>query len=204
MRLLRCSLPLLLVSAGCAADPGDERLSGDQPPPAAAQIAPRAEAGTLGTQLERLLAELEAGMEGDPERLLRAEALTDGLMEAQRQGDWLVTGYDVEARLRQLQAMADRVVARLRRGAALADVADDVNQIARAANDLRGQLAAGGGRPAPPPLDSLLAQDPMRNAAAGPRSTSASASRADTADEPEPTTTTPSEQGPLGVPIPDG
>lgn len=195
MRMIRCTLPLLLLSTACAADPGDERLSGDQTPPAAAQIAPRAEAGDVNTQLERLVAELAAGMEGDPDRLLQAEAITDGIMEADRPGDWLATGYDVEARLRQLQAMADRVVAQLRRGAALADVGDDVESIARSANDLRAQLAAGGGGPAPPPLDSLLAQDPLRDVEGG--------TDGDTDDPvaPDPDGTGQAQQGPIGVPV---
>ncbi|HSH46335.1 MAG TPA: hypothetical protein VK966_10875 [Longimicrobiales bacterium] len=158
-------IPILLavvLSAACAGDPGEERLSGDAPLPAAAQVSPRGEAGTLEERLERLVSQLAAGMEGDPDRLLQAEAITDGLMEARRPVDWLDTGYDVEARLRQMQARADRIVALLRRGAALADVADEVNTLASSANSLRAEIRAGGG-PAPPPLDSLLAQDPLRD-----------------------------------------
>lgn len=160
-----CALP----AAACGRDPGDERLNRAEPPPAAAMLAPRQEGEDLDQQLARLRAELDAGMAGDPERLLQAEAITDGLMEARRPFDWLGTAYDLEARLRQLQAMADRVVAQLRRGATLDDVEEDVEAMRASADDLRTQMARAGGGPAPPPLDSLLAQDPLAGTRAGPR-----------------------------------
>lgn len=160
---------LALAVSSCGRDPGQERLEAQGAPPAAAEISPAQGTETLERQLERLRIELEAGMAGDPERLLAAEAITDGLMEARRPFDWLATGYDLEARLRQLQAMADRVVARLRRNAPLADVEEDVDMMQAALVDLRRQLAAGRGGPAPPTLDSLLAQDPLAEARSGPR-----------------------------------
>lgn len=109
-------------------------------------------------------AEIELALAGEPERILTAEAITDQLLHAPREVDWLATGYLVEARLRQIQALADAVVAKLRRGATLAAVEDDLVTIRTAIQDLQAQLALPGGGPAPPPLEQLLAQDPLRDA----------------------------------------
>lgn len=201
-----------LGSLACGRNPGDERLEAQGAPPAAALLAPRQTSEALDAQLERLRVELDAGMEGDPDRLLRAEAITDGLMEARRPFDWLGTGYDVEARLRQLQAMADRVVARLRRSAPLSEVAEDVETMTRAVADLRAQLATGRGGPAPPTLDSLLQQDPLENARVGARAAAAPSRPSDTTatglettgTEPAETTDPPAPAtggGPLGQPV---
>ena len=201
----------LLILAGvlpavtaCGRDPGSERLEGREAPPAAAMLSPRQGTVTLADQLDLLLSEMEAGMAGDPDRLLRAEAITDGLMEARRRFDWLGTGYDVEARLRQLQAMADRVVAKLRRGAVLAEVEEDVGTLARAVTDLRHQMATTQGGPAPPLLDSLLQQDPMANARVGgsatlPPTPGATQDSAETEETPPPS----GGGGPLGRPVQD-
>lgn len=199
-----------LVLASCGRAPGEERLEGQGAPPAAAMISPGQAGETLDAQLERLRIELAAGMEGDPERLLTAEAITDGLMEARRPFDWLATGYDVEARLRQLQAMADRVVAQLRRGAPLSEVEEDVETMTRSLTQLRGYLAAEAGGPKPPSLDSLLGQDPLAAARVGRAATSAAAPSGVEAeaevDQPEaeaaqPTRPAPRPGGPLGRPV---
>jgi hypothetical protein len=161
--------PISMVFAIALIACGDGDLSRRVPreaPPAAAVLAPAPAADPLLDQLEELATELDRAFEGEPERLLTAEAITDRLMQARRPVDWLPAGYDVEARLRQIQAMADRVVAMLRRGAELDAVQSDVETIRRSVADLRAQLAAGGGGPAPPSLDSLLAQDPLRDAQA--------------------------------------
>lgn len=158
-RLLIPALTLLLACDG--GDPA-RRVPRDAPP-AAAVVAPGMEAENLADQLQKLEAELERALAGEPERLLTAEAVTDRLIHAERAVDWLPTAYDVEARLRQLQAMADRVVARLRRGASLPSVEEDVATMRAAVRDLEAQLARPGGGRAPPTLDSLLAQDPMRD-----------------------------------------
>ncbi|MBW3552386.1 MAG: hypothetical protein KY466_02685 [Gemmatimonadetes bacterium] len=208
--LLVLSAAWALVVASCGPAPGDERLEGQDMPPAAAMLSPRQAGETLDSQLERLRVELAAGMAGDPERLLTAEAITDGLMEARRPFDWLAAGYDVEARLRQLQAMADRVVAQLRRGAPLSVVEEDVETMTRSLTELRGYLAAGAGGPAPPSLDSLLGQDPLAAARVGRVAASAAApSGVETpqaADAPEEAAqqTPPARRpgGPLGRPVP--
>lgn len=198
-----------LVLASCGPAPGEERLEGQDAPPAAAMISPGEAGETLDAQLERLRIELAAGMAGDPERLLTAEAITDGLMEARRPFDWLSAGYDVEARLRQLQAMADRVVAQLRRNAPLSAVEEDVETMTISLTDLRRYLAAGAGGPAPPSLDSLLGQDPLAAARVGRAATSAAAPSgvepAAAADDPAdaPPQAQPAQRpgGPLGRPV---
>lgn len=204
-RLLLLTGACALAGVSCAREPGEERLQGQDAPPAAAMVSPRLMTATLDEQLERLGVELVAGMEGDPDRLLQAEAITDGLMEARRPFDWLAAGYDVEARLRQLQAMADRVVAKLRRGASLSEVEEDVDVMTASVADLRQQLAAGRGGPAPPTLDSLLRQDPLRDARVGARAVGAAAPVAaaapDSAAEPPQAPPRPPSGGPLGQPV---
>jgi hypothetical protein len=154
-------LCLALMPAACNGSDGG-RVSRDAPP-AAAVVAPGMETETLSDQLRDLSGELARASEGEPDRVLTAEAITDRLIHAERPVDWLASGYDVEARLRQLQAMADRVVARLRRGASLEEVEEDIATMAAAARDLETQLTRPGGGEAPPTLDSLLAQDPLRD-----------------------------------------
>ncbi|MFW5950740.1 MAG: hypothetical protein ACOCVZ_01350 [Gemmatimonadota bacterium] len=153
----------LALPAACGGDAEAGRVLRDAPP-AAAVVTPGMEREDLRKQLRALESELERALAGEPGRLLPAEAITDRLIHAERSVDWLATGYDLEARLRQLQAMADRVVARLRRGAALSSVEEDVAAMRDAVRDLERQLALPGGGAAPPTLDSLLAQDPMRDA----------------------------------------
>lgn len=163
MRRLLTAL-LILIPAACD-DAGSERVPRDAPP-AAAVLAPGREAARLDAQLADLEAEVGRALAGEPERLLTAEAITDGLLHADRPVDWLGTGYDVEARLRQIQSLADRLVALLRRGAALENVEADIETLRASVRDLREQLARPGGGSAPPTLDSLLAQDPLRDVSA--------------------------------------
>jgi hypothetical protein len=194
MPLKRVLPPLLLVLVAC----GDHGLSGRVPreaPPAAAVLVPEQETEPLSNQLEELKRELTRATQGEPERLLTAEAITDRLMQASRPVDWLSGGYDVEARLRQLQAMADRVVAMLRRGAELTSVEPDVTVMIRAVEDLQAQLARPGGGPAPPTLDSLLARDPLRDARARSARAAAGGAGANRDSLPEP------RINPVGVPL---
>lgn len=156
--------PLFLLGA---CEGGDTLRVPDGTPPAAAQIAPGMQTADLEDQLRTLAAEIEGARAGEPERLLTAEAVTDQLMHARRSLDWLAIGYDVEARLRQLQAMADRIVAQLRRGATLTSVEEDVETMQAAVDDLLTHLSRPGGGMAPPSLDSLLRQDPLRDVQSG-------------------------------------
>lgn len=109
--------------------------------------------------LERELAAGAARGKVDDEaiaRYFRAEAITDRLLASDAPYRWLAMGYDVEARIRQIQSLADRVVAQLRRGAPEAGIQEDVAELRRQVADLQGALAEPGGA-APPSLDALLA-----------------------------------------------
>ncbi|HEX7091121.1 MAG TPA: hypothetical protein VF192_13355 [Longimicrobiales bacterium] len=150
-----------LLAAGCQRNPAADQ-GAVPPPPPAAEIAPLRESMTLDERLallERELAAAQAGrLEGHAlDRALRAEAITDRLLEVKAPFPWLARGYAVDARLRQLQALADRIIAELRRGTPPERLLDEVQALRRAASDLRMALREGGGD-MPTPLDSLLAR----------------------------------------------
>lgn len=159
--LLRIAGALLVALPAAACDNGDvtDAASAQAPPPAAALYG---EAIGLEGRLERLDADLSAVLEGElddtsQDHLLSAEAVTDRLLEDAATTEWLPTGYFVEARLRQIQALADRVVAEFRRGVARELILEDVAALQAAVRDLRTRLASARTASAPPPLDSLLA-----------------------------------------------
>ena len=150
----------LTALAGCRRDFEDDFMSAPPPPPAAL-IAPVRDSMTLDGKLERLEAELAAAIEGGLEdeavyRMFRAEAITDRLLESALPFNWLGEGYYVDARLRQLQALADRIVAQSRRGEPRQQILADAIELHRRVVELRTALAEPGGEP-PPTLDSLLA-----------------------------------------------
>ena len=203
-------LSLSLIVAACdragadvtTAD-GDAQL----PPPAAAMSA---EGGLgLDSRLEQLEADLgrviDAGLDDESQvYILAAEATTDRLLEEQPTADWLGIGYLVEARLRQIQALADRIVAEHRREVAKELILEDVAALRASVRDLRAQLAAQGNGGAPPSLDSLLAgyaNDPGTGLGGGPATTTSTDSTTSTepAEPAEPTVVP--EGGPLGEPI---
>lgn len=134
----------------------------EPPPPPAAMIAPVREYMSLAEKLERLQAELDAalargGMDAYTRiRIYRAEAITDRILESEPPFAWLGSAYGVEAWLRQLQALADRVVAQIRRSEPEARILADVAALRESVATLRAELARPGGPP-PPPLDTLLA-----------------------------------------------
>lgn len=151
---------LLAAVTACRRDLAEDHASAPAPPPAA-EIAPVRESMTLEERLDRLSQELAAAYEGRLEgealgRMLRAEAITDRLLEVKAPFPWLARGYSVDARLRQLQALADRIIAELRRGTKPEDLLDEVQALMGATEDLRVALREGGGD-MPTPLDSLLA-----------------------------------------------
>lgn len=152
---------LLLIATACQPDPDDDRMSAPAPPPAAL-IAPVAAHMSLDERLERLETELAAAIaaelrEDGVTRLYRAEAITDRLLEGEPPFAWLEpAAYFVETRLRQLQAQADRIVARSRRSEPRDQILPEVVELHHAVTELRAALRAGGGEP-PVPLDSLLA-----------------------------------------------
>jgi len=158
----------MLVIAACGPEgPRGWLLAGDAPP-AAAQ-APGIEPGMpLDEALERIGEQLDSALahrlseEGIP-FLLSAEAMTDRLAETSRPLSWLAAEhYSLEARLWQLQAGADRVLARIRVSAPLDSVMPEVQALREGVQALRGALA-GGSAPPPEPVGRLLDRlDSMR------------------------------------------
>lgn len=133
------------------------------PPPPAAIIAPVRESMSLGEKLERLQTELDAALaRGELDavtraRIFRAEAITDRILEAPPPFEWLAADYDLEAWLRQLQAMADRIIAELRRDELEQRILEDTGRLREAVVALRIELARPGAGTRPTPLDTLLA-----------------------------------------------
>lgn len=210
MNLLQSHTPRALAFAalalalGCGGRDSDavEGTGESQLPPPAAALSGNQPGVDLRARLVRLEADLAAVAEGglDDEslgRLLRAEAVTDRLLEDEPENAWLAAGYYVEARLRQIQALADRTVAQLRRGVAREFVLRDVAALRLSVADLIAQLAQPGNGAPPPPLDSLLAgyedEPPLASARSG-------TAQADTTSTRTPAAT-PDPNGPLGQPI---
>jgi hypothetical protein len=91
------------------------------------------------------------------ERFQRAEALTDRLLETRYPFAWLKSeSYSLESKLRQIQALADRILAEQRSGLDADSVLVDVRLAREEVAELRDALRRGGER-APPPLEKLLA-----------------------------------------------
>jgi hypothetical protein len=120
-------------------------------------------AGTLDQALALLERELDAALEDGGRfgiHLDRAEAITDRLLETQLPFTWLQdSAYGVASMLRQIQALADRVVALRRSGKTenAAQMLTDLQDLHQKVKTLRTGLRGRGG-PSPLPLDSLLAR----------------------------------------------
>lgn len=188
MRRVIRTIPVAVALLGCDLSPDQGRMVREAPP-AAAVLAPGQDV-SLGEKLRMVETEIDLALDGEPARLFTAEAITDQLLHAPRDIDWLATGYLVEARLRQIQAKADAIVALMRRGATLSAVEQDLITLRTSVQDLQRQLQLPGGGQAPPRLERLLDQDPLRDARAGSRA-------------PAPPTATPAQRGPqpLGQPV---
>ena len=212
MRMIRPSLaPLASLLLAVACRGGEIDVSGaandtQLPPPAAALYGGEGGVG-LETRLDRLESDLTAVLDADLDEdalvyLMRAEATTDRLLEDEPSHAWLGSGYYVEARLRQIQALADRIVSEVRRGVARELVLEDVAALRLSVTDLREQLQQPGNGAAPPPLDSLLVAS--QDDAPAPRpgaSTSTASSDTTAATVAAPVAPAPSPGGLLGEPI---
>ena len=159
MRLL-VLIGAVLAIAACGRNPEESAISDAAPPPAAA-LAGRQ---SIDQGLRLLDAELAAAMAGNlgsseaKARLMTAEAISDRLLEAELPFRWLnARDYSVDAMIRQIQSLADRIVAKLRNGMGGQDILVDVRDMRQKVLMLRRDLAAGGGA-APVSLDSLLAR----------------------------------------------
>ena len=159
MRLIVLSLVASALVA-CQRNPEEAAVSDPSPPPAT--VFSRQQQ-SLDESLRDLDRELAAAMSGDLDsdeaknRLQRAEAITDRLLESELPFQWLKSrDYSVEALIRQIQSLADRVIAKMRNGMEGREILTDVRELRRRTLELRRGLTLGGG-PAPLSLDSLLA-----------------------------------------------
>ncbi len=154
----------LLASACRPRNLEDSAGAAPEPPPAAA-IATAADTIPLTQQLQRLEEVTRSALQDEGQdamrvHILQAEALTDRLLEARLPYQWMANQYSVEARLRQLQALADRIVAEFRRDEARESIRQDLSLMLDRVTSLRQELRLAG-RPAPPSIDSLLAGVPQ-------------------------------------------
>lgn len=158
MKTSYISLALILLAACKRGNPEEFAVSGPEPPPAAALVRGGA---TLDSSLVALERELDAALSDASQRIERmkiAEAMTDRLLETQQPFQWLKSRYGVDAMLRQIQSLADRIQAQMRTDPPPApDVLQrDMRDLREKVRSLRAALREGGG-PAPLSLDSLLA-----------------------------------------------
>lgn len=150
---------LLILTVLLAACGGDAETASEAPPTTA--VAPIAGA-RLADALELLDRELAAAIRADMNddglrRFVRAEAITDRLLETQYPFAWLRAGsYSLDAKLRQIQSLADRITAQLSSKAPHETLMEDVRLLRRSVLQLRADLTQGGGA-APPSLERLLA-----------------------------------------------
>jgi hypothetical protein len=156
--------PLVLITAliaGCNRNPEEEATSDPTPPPAAALSRQHRSLDDGLRQVEGALAlAVRADLKGDAAKnqLMRAEAITDRLLESELPFHWMrARDYSVESAVRQIQALADRVIAKLRNGMDGQEIGDDVREMRTKVAELRRGLASGGGD-APLSLDTLLAR----------------------------------------------
>jgi hypothetical protein len=148
----------LAVIASCGGTPpvDDGLRAGQAAPPLLTN--PSLDASLARMEAE-LVAALEAGVEGAGiERLYRAEEISNRLLESRPPFEWLEDeNYSVDARLRQIQSVADRAVARIRSTGRREDLVADAESLRDEIRALRAGLARGGGG-APVPVEQLLIQ----------------------------------------------
>jgi len=165
MERMRSILAFGLVLAAACGRPAD-----DVPGTAALEL-PAEEVS--GLPLERILQRLEIRLDsaideglgtGAIPRLAAAEAISDRLIETGLPFEWIRAGdgYSVEARLRQIQALADRVMAQLRGGVDRDSLEAGVLAFRDRVRGLRQDLEKGGGTPPIPVGNLLRAMDTMR------------------------------------------
>jgi len=158
------ALALLLPLAAACSPPAPDQTSGQPNAVVLPDLRP-------GTPLEQMLLHLDqalvraiAGSMDGPatEHFLRAEAITDRLLEARQPFEWIANDqYSVQARLRQIQSGADRVMAQYQTAAPRDSMLHDLRILRADVLRLRQAISRGGGR-APVPLDQLLAADSIR------------------------------------------
>lgn len=152
----------LIMALGCG-QPADVGPGADAVELAASRVS--------GLPLDRVLEQLEAKLDtaladgsGAPSarRLAEAESITDRLIETDLPFAQLTDGYSLEARLRQIQALADRVMAQARGGVDRAFMVADLRALRDRVRGLREDIAGGGGTAREPVADILEAMDTLR------------------------------------------
>jgi hypothetical protein len=158
---------LLAALSGCGWQNDEAALGAPARPPAAA-IAPMREAPPLDDMLVTLEAELETALSSESPAeseaaLLRAEAMTDRLLETRLPFRWIHgQQYSVDSRLRQIQSTADRAVAALLSGMPRDHVIAETRLLRAEVAALRQSLTQGGGPPRVPVNVLIEALDTLR------------------------------------------
>lgn len=169
MRIRSFVVLALAAAPACGRSP-DEAIAQPATPPPAAALAPLSSDHGVEQALELLARELDATLQSElgdgGAGIIRAEAITDRLLETRRPFEWIPDErYLVDSRLRQVQAEADRILAQFQsatpRDTVLAAVRALAGEVARLREDL-----AGPGTAAPPSLERLLAGDTAGTGAA--------------------------------------
>ncbi|MGH7443285.1 MAG: hypothetical protein ACREKM_00340 [Longimicrobiales bacterium] len=167
MRIRSLLVPVLaaILAAGCRQSREEASAQTAAPPPSAA-LAPLGAAHTVDQALELLAVELNTAIETGLDEtgaasIVRAEAITDRLLETRVPFEWIADDrYLVDSRIRQIQADADRIVAQVQSGVSQDTVLAAVGALAAQVNGLRRALQENGG-PAPPSLEMLLEGDTL-------------------------------------------
>lgn len=151
---------LILLAAACG-----PTTPPDASPEATIEVMAEIRPGTpLDEMLERLDQHLVNAMAGQLDgnagnEFLRAEAITDRLLEARMPFEWIPSeDYSLESKLRQIQSSADRVLAQLRTAAPKPQMLQELRSLRTEVARLR-QTVVAGGEPAPVPVDRLLSGD---------------------------------------------
>lgn len=173
MRIRSLIISILAIAplAGCQPS-ADELTARNAAPPPAAALAPLSSDNTVDQALELLERELNVALEtrldeAGAASIVRAEAITDRLLETRVPFDWIPDErYFVDSLIRQIQADADRILAQIQSGVPRDTVLAGLGALARQVTKLRADLARGGGR-APPPLERLLQDDTAAPNSAG-------------------------------------
>ncbi len=161
------ALGALLAPAACSQkNPEYDPMSAPPPPPAAV-LGPALDSVPLAAKLARMQGLLDDalahGITGQgTTRIVAVKLLADRLLEVPPPFPWLKAGYATDSKLRQVEALADRVLSELRRDDVDENVAmADTRQLRDTIGQLRRDLALGGA-PQPVAVDSLLATLPQQ------------------------------------------
>ena len=159
---------IILITVAIAAACGPRQPDDASPERATVAVLAEFRAGApLDSMLWRLDQHLVNAMNGQLEgdaiaEFRQAEALTDRLLEARIPFEWISDEqYSVQSRLRQIQSLADRVLAQIETMAPREQLLLDLRELRSDVVRLRQAIARGGGR-APPSIEELLANDSSR------------------------------------------